>query len=415
VAPEGTTLYIGAHFQVFVPTEAPPPDPPPTPPPGLTPRVYLPLVMGGCGYLIGGRVVPPVKYYLFNGRRVAVRQGCSGAVTWFYHDHLGSTVASSAGESTRYWPYGGTRTGAVGTAYRYTGQELDSASGLYYYVARWYDGALGRFLQPDALVQSQGKAPELSLALAVSYSTPAMVTRWNDYQRNLGDPRAPVSPPSAPLDPQFLNRYTYARGNPLAYVDDSGHVAWWVVGGVVGAVVGFGAYALTHRDNFDWGQAALWTGGGALAGVTLGAGAQWVAGALATKTAATAGTAAAVGTAGATATGASSGQGLHLFSQAWKYGIDAYTRLAPRIAGTGLEVHHIIEKRFVSSLNLDARWIPSVALTSQEHQVFTNLWRAAIPYGTKSVTVQQVWEAAQWVYMRHPELLDAVFKTLFHQ
>jgi RHS repeat-associated protein len=287
VAPEGTTLYIGAHFQVFVPTEAPPPDPPPTPPPGLTPRVYLPLAMGGCGYLIDGRVVPPVKYYLFNGRRVAVRQGCSGAVTWFYHDHLGSTVATSAGESTRYWPYGSTRTGAVGTPYRYTGQELDSASGLYYYVARWYDPALGRFLQPDALVQSQGKAPELSLALAVSYSTPAMVTRWNDYQRNLGDPHASVSPPSAPLDPQFLNRYTYARGNPLAYTDDSGHVAWWVVGGVVGAVVGFGAYALTHRDSFDWGQAALWMGGGAVAGATLGLGAKLVAGSLGAKTAAT--------------------------------------------------------------------------------------------------------------------------------
>lgn len=59
----------------------------------------------------------------------------------------------------------------------------------------------------------------------------------------------------------------------------------------MGGVVGFGAYAITHRDNFDWKQAALWTAGGAVVGATLGAGAQWVAGALGAKAAVTAGTA----------------------------------------------------------------------------------------------------------------------------
>jgi hypothetical protein len=57
-------------------------------------------------------------------------------------------------------------------------------------------------------------------------------------------------------------------------------------------VVGFGAYALTHRDNFNWQEAALWTAGGAVIGGTFGAGAQWVAGALGTKAAAAAATAA---------------------------------------------------------------------------------------------------------------------------
>jgi hypothetical protein len=181
-------------------------------------------------------------------------------------------------------------------------------------------------------------------------------------------------------------------------------------------VVGFGAYALTHRDSFDWGQAALWTGGGALVGATLGVGAKWVAGAVAAKTAATGGTGAAVGTASTAAAGASTGGGLHLFSQAWKYGIDAHTRLTGRIAGTGLEAHHIIEKRFAPILNLDERWILSVALSPQEHEVFTKLWRAAIPYGTsRSVTVERVWQVAQSIYAHHPELLDAAYKMLFRQ
>jgi len=51
-------------------------------------------------------------------------------VTYLYHDHLGSAVASSEQESARYWPYGDARTGDVSTAYKYTGQELDAASGL---------------------------------------------------------------------------------------------------------------------------------------------------------------------------------------------------------------------------------------------------------------------------------------------
>ena len=55
----------------------------------------------------------------------------------------------------------------------------------------------------------------------------------------------------------------------------------------MGGVVGFGAYAITHRDNFSWGEAALWTAGGAVVGATFGAGAQWVAGALGTAEAAT--------------------------------------------------------------------------------------------------------------------------------
>ena len=56
--------------------------------------------------------------------------------------------------------------------------------------------------------------------------------------------------------------------------------------------MGFGAYAITHRDNFQWREAALWTAGGVVVGATFGAGAQWVAGALGTQAAATAATAA---------------------------------------------------------------------------------------------------------------------------
>ncbi len=60
-----------------------------------------------------------------------------------------------------------------------TGQP-DSGLGLMYYGARFYDGALGRFIQPDTIV-------------------------------------------SEPGDPQALNRYSYVLNNPLRYTDPTGH------------------------------------------------------------------------------------------------------------------------------------------------------------------------------------------------
>ncbi len=86
-----------------------------------------------------------------------------------------------------YYPYGGNRGGGAFsdlTTKRYTGQYheqgLPGGEGLSYYNARWYDSALGRFIQPDTIV------PELG-------------------------------------NPQALNRYAYALNNPLKYIDPTGH------------------------------------------------------------------------------------------------------------------------------------------------------------------------------------------------
>jgi len=40
--------------------------------------------------------------------------------------------------------------------YTYTGKELDAGTGLMYYGARYYDPALGRFIQPDTIVPEPG-------------------------------------------------------------------------------------------------------------------------------------------------------------------------------------------------------------------------------------------------------------------
>lgn len=89
----------------------------------------------------------------------------AGASTFYYHnDGLGSVadVTSSTGASQRwseYYPYGLARE-AGGTSppvqpFRFTGEQLDSLTGLYHLRARQYDPSIGRFLTVDPIESRQ--------------------------------------------------------------------------------------------------------------------------------------------------------------------------------------------------------------------------------------------------------------------
>ena len=110
------------------------------------------------------------KYYHHAGRPVAMRE--NGVLSWprlaialarLLTDQLGSTAmtltasAAITGE-LRYEAYGETRYayGTTSTKYRYTGQREESTIGLYFYDARWWDAASGRFVQAHATVPQAG-------------------------------------------------------------------------------------------------------------------------------------------------------------------------------------------------------------------------------------------------------------------
>jgi len=127
------------------------------------------------------------SYYL-GGKLIAQRKGISPnfELNYVLQDHLGSTVATAQTNGTltstiKYFPWGATRstTGTLPTDKKFTGQRLDS-TGLYYYNARYYDPAIGRFISPDTIVPD-------------------------------------------PANPQSLNRYAYCLNNPLKFVDPTGH------------------------------------------------------------------------------------------------------------------------------------------------------------------------------------------------
>jgi RHS repeat-associated protein len=83
---------------------------------------------------------------------------------WIYKDHLGSTrhtnvVSGQADMARDYYPFGADyyAAGDQTTNHRFSGKELDSGIGLYYFGSRYYDHSLGRWLVPDPA--GQGWSP----------------------------------------------------------------------------------------------------------------------------------------------------------------------------------------------------------------------------------------------------------------
>ena len=84
-----------------------------------------------------------------------------------------------------------------------------------------------------------------------------------------------------------------------------------------------------------------------------------------------------------------------------------YNKLRAANKGSGNEVHHIIEKRFLKgnpSLGSPGK-MSSVVLSKADRRVFTNLWRENLPYG-KTYGIAEIADAARKVYAGHKQLLD---------
>ncbi len=202
--PAGTSLYVGQHFEV-----------------------------------INGEEIK----YIFAGKQRVAKVSTAG--TYYYHgDHLNSAAAMTDSngnivETSNYEPFGGMRehAGQAVSNYKYTDQQLDPETGLYYYGARYYDPTVGRFVSPDSIVPNYA-------------------------------------------NPQAFNRYAYCLNNPLVYTDPSGHdggfIETIITGAIIGAIAGgilSGTTAFFTRQ--DGGQAmGLGMLGGALFGAVGGVGQQ---------------------------------------------------------------------------------------------------------------------------------------------
>jgi len=164
------------------------------------------VVVAEFGYDVMGRRIRKaesgrVVEYLYDGSNVVLERSNSvvtsilsgldvdqrfardveGGRAYFSVDHLGSTRALTNGLGEElvaydYDPYGGSvaSSSQIENAYQFTGRERDD-TGFYYYRARYYDPAMGRFISEDPIGMAAG-----------------------------------------------LNTYAYVNGKPLSFTDPSG-------------------------------------------------------------------------------------------------------------------------------------------------------------------------------------------------
>jgi len=203
-------------------------------------------------------------YYYANGNRIAKES--SEGMFWYLNDHLGSAnvMMNESGqlvEHTLYYPFGAHREGGT-EKYTFTGKELDSEIGLYYFEARYYNPQTFVFTQADSVI------PDV-------------------------------------YNPQSLNRYSYCYNNPVKYTDPDGHipliVATTAAGAIGGGLIGGGSefarqynaaggnfwgdilrgdvssvYAFSQSGDVNWKSVGAHAAGGAVAGgvagLTMGAG-----------------------------------------------------------------------------------------------------------------------------------------------
>jgi len=140
------------------------------------------------GYEIGPGGIS-VKYIRIGIENIASKKS-TGEILFYHNDHLGgvNVITNTSGllaQLIEYDPWGkvSRSEGAGDSLRRFTGQQLDPESGLYYYGGRYYDPELGRFISPDPFVPQ-------------------------------------------PDDPQSLNRYSYVLNNPVNLIDPSGY-SWF--------------------------------------------------------------------------------------------------------------------------------------------------------------------------------------------
>lgn len=176
-----------------------------------------------------GSSTTTTTYYYAGTLRIAVAVGgpVSGTLSYLCTDALGSTTVALSGSGTGsvtadqlYGPYGGGRyqSGTMPTDYGYTGQHADSATGLDYYNARYYDPVLSQFISADTTIPGGG------------------------------------------YDPWGLSHYAYVEGNPETRTDPTGRWTLGLCGGGTAGIPGLGFFASGCIVG-GWDPKAGWSGG----------------------------------------------------------------------------------------------------------------------------------------------------------
>ena len=236
--------------------------------------------------------------------------------------------------------------------FRYRGYYYDTETGLYYLQSRYYNPEWGRFINADDYVNPNG-------------------------------------------DLLGFNMFAYCGNNPVNRNDDGG-MFWDTIFDVVSLAMSVAEVVSNPADPWAWAGLV----GDAIDLIPFVSGVGEVTRAIKTVDKIT-----------------DAVDDVHDAAKAVDNAGDAigtYKDLKKLNKGSGLEVHHIVEKRFAPSIspNLKQNDMLSIALDHGQHGIFTNKWRQKLPYG-KTYSKESIWSAAQEIYADYPSLLEAARKTIW--
>ncbi len=161
-------------------------------------EIIYPSMFFGIEYVSEDNTADSINNIYLNGVRIAALYQNS-ALAYMVTDQVDSVnlILDDAGEvltTTQHYPYGETfiHRGDTDFAPKYSSQELDKESGLYYFNARYYDGDIARFTSADTVIDGE-------------------------------------------YDTQGWNRFSYVKGNPILYKDPTGHSSQIIIRAVAAA------------------------------------------------------------------------------------------------------------------------------------------------------------------------------------
>jgi len=314
------------------------------------------------------------SYFHADSQLVMQRAGDpnTGDKYFYLHDRLGSVrqVIDSFGNVVNaytYDPFGGAFVSetaeGISNSYRFAGYVWDDTLKQYYCQARWYDPVLYRFTGRDPV--------------------------FGDFK-----------------EPLTLHAYLYCANDPVNRTDPSGEffgegLYLRMQAGVAAASMGVYRFAqrIIEGINFGTRMRNAWIQTSQYTGQAWQSTRNFYSSLYNNITQSV------------NSLGSYAGNNLSGYS---RYGIQSYNELRKFTSGTNFTAHHIIPRRFANELGLKINDMLCVVLTPEEHQMFTNLWRSYIPYGsgTKEATKELIWEKAQIIYAAFPELLEAAKATL---
>ena len=198
------------------------------------------------------------KHIFAGTRRIASKTGTS--VSYYHPDHLGGmnvvTNDSGAVAATNfYYPYGGDwMTYGNVSNYKFTDQEKDPETGIYYYKARYYDPVIGRFTSPDPMLQA-AYDPSTSGRLSSHRYLPsyppiyALAKQGGDSGKVGGGGAI-----AAAMNSKGINPYTYVNNNPVNGMDPEGLMTYSLGFSAVAASYLGMSDNLTLNLGFSWSQ-----------------------------------------------------------------------------------------------------------------------------------------------------------------